>query len=102
MTSSHPKQRAARANSQPGHVGFPFRCWDPGEKTGRTRVTSSGQDKKKGSETVGQSDRAADVGWMVEIHWGKMGREASYITDYLDLVGAYLVSHMITCSAAAK
>lgn len=57
---------------------------------------ASGQDKKKG---VG--DRAADGG-MVEIHRGKMGPEPSYKTDYLDLVGAYLVSNMTTFLTAAK
>ena len=84
-------------------VGFPFRCWDPGEKTGRTRGhEQAAKTKKKGGwETVGQSDRAAD-GVDGGDSLGKMGREASYITDYLDLVGAYLVSNMTTCSTAAK
>lgn len=42
-------------------VRFPFRCWDPGEKTGRTRGhEQAAKTKKKGLDTVGQSDRAAD------------------------------------------
>ena len=97
MTSNHPLTNgAARANSQPGHVGFPFRCWDPGEKPDEPGVTSKRPRQKNGSETVPLMLGGGDS-------WGRWGApEASYKTDYLDLVGAYLVSHMITCSTAAK
>lgn len=104
MTSSHPKQRAAHS-SQPGEwsgslldVGILEKKPDePGVTSKRPRPD---QKKKGGWETVGKP--VPLMVWMVEIHWGKMGPEPSHKTDYLDLVGAYLVSHMITCSTAAK
>ena len=99
-----PSLKRAALNSQPGEWSGSLLdslgSWkQKPDEPGKTEQAA--KTKKKGSGGK-PWDRAADVGWMVEIHWGKMGPEPSHKTDYLDLVGAYLVSNMTTFSTAAK
>lgn len=90
-------QRAAHS-SQPGEWSGSLLDLLGSWRKNRTNPGSraSGQDQKKGFGNRGTVPLMLGGG----DSWGRWA--PSHKTDYLDLVGAYLVSHMITCSTAAK
>lgn len=90
MTSSHPLTGSTQLSSQPGE--WSGSLLDVGileKKPDEPGVTSKRPRPKKRVWIPWDSRTVPLMVWMVEIHWGKMGREASYKTGlYLDLVGA--------------